>query len=629
MLKKISIISTLSVFFALKAQQTHKVTQGDTAYSIAKKYKMSFSDLAKLNSNVADGKLNIGDEIIISKKANSSAVVKNLDRSSTEIGYIVLQPKQTIYGITKQYKISEAELRKLNPDLESKMKIGNQIALPLDNIKKYGDGELIAERELPLKQPAIKIPSDLKAIENQQVDKNSYLVQAKDNYYKITRKYNITQEQLFAMNPGLEQKGLQVGDVIKVKGSATPTKSTNNVVKSADSSSDNYVTHVVKSDDTIFSIVNKYGVSLDELLKLNPELSSGLKTGMVLKIKKYDAQYVKKSGDALNVVMMLPFGFDSNDSKFRSLSTDFLLGAKLAIERNAKRGQKLSINVVDAGNEASFKNSLSQINKDNTDLIIGPLFKSNVEEVLHYVGDKKIPVVAPFANSEELYGYDNLIIVETNDGVYAERIADEVKKIYSDEKIYIVADTDKTYADSIKSTLEKSLKGAKVSIVASPSEIQLEKNMMTGKSAPVVAILASKNDNTGAAFTKKVMEISKEVSGNKAFSMYYHSSFEKNVDALSQANLVYIMDRKINTEGSFEKEILAEYQKKYCKAPSKYAVIGFDVVNDILTRENKSGEVFKQMAKTQTHLATKFEYVRAKKNGAYINTGYRVVRLVP
>ena len=89
------------------------------------------------------------------------------------------------------------------------------------------------------------------------------------------------------------------------------------------------------------------------------------------------------------------------------------------------------------------------------------------------------------------------------------------------------------------------------------------------------------------------------------------------------------MDRKINTEGSFEKEILGDYKEKYCKTPSKYAVIGFDVVNDILTRENKKGEVFKQIGKVQTQLATKFEYVRAKKNGAYINTGYRVVRLEP
>ena len=100
------------------------------------------------------------------------------------------------------------------------------------------------------------------------------------------------------------------------------------------------------------------------------------------------------------------------------------------------------------------------------------------------------------------------------------------------------------------------------------------------------------------------------------------------MDELSQANLVYLMDRKINTDGDFEKEILSDYRQKYCKTPSKYSVIGFDVVNDMLSRENKKGELFKQMNKVQTQLATKFEFEKTK-TGAYVNKGYRVVRLVP
>ena len=81
-------------------------------------------------------------------------------------------------------------------------------------------------------------------------------------------------------------------------------------------------------------------------------------------------------------------------------------------------------------------------------------------------------------------------------------------------------------------------------------------------------------------------------------------------------------------DGVFEKEILADYKEKYCKIPSKYAVIGFDVVNDMLTRENKKGEIFKQINKVQTQLATKFKFIQTKPNGAYQNTGYRVVRLI-
>ena len=644
MIKKFLIIAGLTAFAGLSAQKTHTVVKGDNPYNIAKRYGMTVDDLVKLNPNSKDGKVSIGDVLLISKSANNSAStpVKTDAKpaaSSGKLGKIILKPKQTIYGITKQYQISETDLRALNPDLDSNMKIGDQVNLPLANIQKYGDGQqevvAVTETAKPVSQP-----EPTKATATVAKDENSYQIEPKDNYYKLSRKFNLSQKELFALNPGLEQKGLQPGDLIKVKGIATasPTKAESNATVvsqttstptySTTSVADDYVTYTVQEGDTVFGLLNRFGITLDDLLSLNPNLSQGLKSGMVLKIKKLESAYVKKSGDALNVVIMLPFGFDSGDSKYRNLSLDFLAGAKLAIERNAKSGKLLDIKVIDAGNEKSFKNSLTQINQNNTDLIIGPFFKSSVLEVLDYVKNSKIPVVAPFANSEDLLVHQNLIVIETNDFIYADRIVKEVKEAFSDQKIYIVTDDDQSFAKYLETNLKKELKNANVILVKSASDIQPDQNMMTGKPAPVIAILANKSDAAGDAFANRMITLSKDVEGLKAFSMYYSPIFEKKIDELSQSNLVYLMDRKINTDGSFEKEILAEYQKKYCKTPSKYAVIGFDIVNDMLSRENKKGEIFKQMNKVQTQLATKFEFEKTK-TGAYVNKGYRVVRLIP
>ncbi len=550
MIKKLFILSGLLLFVSLFAQKTHTVEKGDTLFGISRKYNVSVDELLRWNPETKGGNIKIGDVLRIDGKDGSKP-----------LGYIILKPKETIYGISKQYRISEAELKALNPDLSNQMKAGSRVILPFESIKKYGNGERSQEIVTPKAQANIPISS---------------------NTYTTT--------------------GV---------------------------SSDDYVTYTVQSGDTTFGIVNKFGIALDELIQLNPELSSGLRPGIVLKIKKADPAYVKKSGDELNVAIMLPFGYDSNDNKYRNVSLDFLSGAKLAIERNARKGQKLNVKIIDAGNEATFKNSLTQINKDNTDLIIGPFFKSSVLEVLEYVKTSKIPIVAPFANSEDLYGYSNLIIMETNDQVYADRIIDEVKAVYSDQRIYIVADSDKSRANYIRSGLMKTLKAPQVIIVNSANEIQADTNMMTGQKAPVIAVLANNNDATGEAFANKMITLSQEVQGVKAFSMYYVPAFERNVDQLSAASLVYLMDRKINTEGRFENEILAAYRDKYCKTPSKYAVIGFDVVNDMLMRENTKGEIFKQISKPQTQLATKFEFSRVQRNGAYINTGYRIVRLLP
>ena len=633
MIKKGFIFSCFFAAALVSAQQKHKVIKGDNPYNIAKKYGMSLDELYSLNPKVKAGTFNIGDIVAVkgSAKAVANSTIAKTENSG-KIGKIVLKPKQTIYGITKQYHISEAELRKLNPELDSNMKIGSEIALPLANIQKYADSETTAfASAVPDVAPAEKAP-----VVSTSIDENSYLVQEKDNYYKIGRKFGISQKELFALNPGLEQKGLQPGNAIVVKGKNSqnaviveekkPSAGTVNTTNT--SFSNDYITYNVQSGDTVFGILNKFGVSLDELLTLNPDLMNGLKAGMVLKIKKLDAMYVKKTGDALNVVLMLPFGFDANDTKFRTMSADFLAGAKLAIERNAGKGMKLDVKVVDAGNETSFKNSLVQINPNNTDLIIGPFLKSNILEVLDFVKKDKIPVVAPFANAEDLYGFSNLIIVETNEQVYADKIVAEVKQAFSNQKIYIVADADKKNANYLKTNLEKELKNADVTIVSAASEIQLDKNMMTGQSAPVIAILANDQDKVGDAFGTKMIELGKEIQGVKAFSMFYAPIFEKRTDDLSAVNLVYLMDRKINNDGDFEKEILADFKQKYCKAPTKYNVIGFDVVNDMLTRENKKGEILKQMEKPQTQLATKFEFERIKNNGAFVNKGYRVVRLL-
>ncbi|QBO57459.1 amino acid ABC transporter substrate-binding protein [Chryseobacterium salivictor] len=645
MIKKFFILAGLTAIAGLSAQKTHTVVKGDTPYNIAKRYAMTVDDLVKLNPSSKDGKVSVGDILVINRSAATAvSTPQKAVSSAAKLGKIILKPKQTIYGITKQYQISETELRTLNPELDSHLKIGDEVTLPLANIQKFGDAQqgavAVAEPAKTVSQPDPEPEKTPAAVTVAANDENAYTVQPKDNYYKLSRKFNLNQKELFALNPGLEEKGLQPGDVIQVKGMGSSEQEKSEVQTTAVSQSasaptysttsvaDDYVTYTVQAGDTVFGILNKFGITLDDLLSLNPNLSQGLKSGMVLKIKKLDSAYVKKSGNALNVVIMLPFGFDSNDSKYRTLSLDFLAGAKLAIEQNTKSGKSLDVKIIDAGNEKSFINSLTQINRDNTDLIIGPFFKSNVLQVLDYVKSSKIPVVAPFANSEDLWSYQNLIIIETSDFVYADRIVKEVKDAFSDQKIYIVADADQTYAKYLETNLKKNLKNANIILVKSAADIQPDQNMMTGKPAPVIAILANKNDDAGDAFANRMIALSKEVDGLKSFSMYYSPMFEKKIDELSQSNLVYIMDRKIDTDGVFEKQILEAYKKKYCKTPSKYAVIGFDVVNDMLSRENKKGEIFKQMNKVQTQLATKFEFEKTK-NGAYVNKGYRVIRLIP
>ena len=622
-MKKIFLILFGIMFLSFSAQQKkHTVEAKETLYSIAKKYGVTVDEIIKQNPKSKDGKLDIGEVLIIPNNQKNSPKIegkKEEKKSNQKLGKIYLQPKQTIYSITKQYKITEAQLRKLNPDLDNHMKIGDAVVLPEENIKKYGD--------VSTQATVTNDKTDLPKNSVKETESGTYVVQSKDTYYGITRKFGISQKELFSMNEGLEQRGLQAGDVIIIKkGSNDVAKASQKETKSYELG--DYVTYKVQKGDTLLGILKKFNITYEQLSQLNDGVENGLNPGMELRIKKIENQFASKEKGAVNMVIMLPFGLDSNDNKYKNLALDFLAGAKMAAERSLKNGKKININVIDSESETAVKNSLEQINKSNTDIIIGPFFKSNVLEVSDHVRKEKIPVIAPFAHASDMYNQENLVLVETSVRTYTEKIIQEVKQVYSGQKIYIIGEKDNEEVAYLKEQFEKVLSKADVAVSASASGIELEENMMTGQKLPIIMVLATDKEDTGTAFSKKIIQLVGQSDGIKAFSMYYNSNFEKNIDELSKSNLVYLMDRKINVEGSFEKEVLEDFKKKYCKTPSKYNIIGFDVVNDALERQQAGGFI-KNIDKVQTQLATKFEYVRTKRNGAYANTGYRVVRLIP
>ena len=622
-MKKIFLILFGIMFLSFSAQQKkHTVEAKETLYSIAKKYGVSVDEIIKQNPKSKDGKLDIGEVLIIPNNQKNSPKIeekKEEKKSNQKLGKIYLQPKQTIYSITKQYKITEAQLRKLNPDLDNHMKIGDAVVLPEENIKKYGD--------ISAQATVTNDKTDLPKNSVKETESGTYVVQSKDTYYGITRKFGISQKELFSMNEGLEQRGLQAGDVIIIKkGSNDVAKVSQKETKSYELG--DYVTYKVQKGDTLLGILKKFNITYEQLSQLNDGVENGLNPGMELRIKKIENQFASKEKGAVNMVIMLPFGLDNNNNKYKNLALDFLAGAKMAAERSLKNGKKININVIDSESETAVKNSLEQINKSNTDIIIGPFFKSNVLEVSDHVRKEKIPVIAPFAHALDMYNQENLVLVETSVRTYTEKIIQEVKQVYSGQKIYIIGEKDNEEVAYLKEQFEKMLSKADVAVSTSASGIELEENMMTGQKLPIIMVLATDKEDTGTAFSKKIIQLVSQSDGIKAFSMYYNSNFEKNIDELSKSNLVYLMDRKINVEGSFEKEVLEDFKKKYCKTPSKYNIIGFDVVNDALERQ-QAGGFLKNIDKVQTQLATKFEYVRTKRNGAYANTGYRVVRLIP
>ncbi len=119
----------------------------------------------------------------------------------------------------------------------------------------------------------------------------------------IANAYGITSENLVLANPEIKT-GIHANQIIKipVESSILPHQQSN--VKQVetndnnfdlDQKTDDYIFHIVKEKETIFSIEKKYNISEDELIKSNPELKNGLKFQSTIKIPLHQTKTAEKT----------------------------------------------------------------------------------------------------------------------------------------------------------------------------------------------------------------------------------------------------------------------------------------------------------------------------------------------
>ena len=75
--------------------------------------------------------------------------------------------------------------------------------------------------------------------------------------------------------------------------------------------------------------------------------------------------------------------------------------------------------------------------------------------------------------------------------------------------------------------------------------------------------------------------------------------------------------------------MLKMYTKEYCHMPDKYAIAGFDVTYDILSRVDEKGNLSNSIMKVETkQVSNKYSFRRIKKNGAWVNQEARLIKLL-
>jgi len=165
---------------------------------------------------------------------------QNFDKHKVENG-------ETMSQIAQKYNVTPYDIYQLNPDAQSGLK-PNSILL------------------IPTKRNVTKINS--KVI--------THKVEPKETLFGIEKKYGVSDEDLKKANPDIEKVGLQIGQTLVIPSNTAP--------KTTVSTPEKVIYHEVLPKETKYSIAKKYGITIEELEKRNPEIIPSLNIGQKLVI---------------------------------------------------------------------------------------------------------------------------------------------------------------------------------------------------------------------------------------------------------------------------------------------------------------------------------------------------------
>ena len=113
------------------------------------------------------------------------------------------------------------------------------------------------------------------------VDYYVYTVEPSEGLYRISKKFNVLQADIYKANPSVNE-GLKAGQTLYI-----PVK--NQAKKTQPSTTRQVIEHQVVAKQTLYSISKMYGVEKEEIIRLNPEIENGIiKTGQILRIPVSD-----------------------------------------------------------------------------------------------------------------------------------------------------------------------------------------------------------------------------------------------------------------------------------------------------------------------------------------------------
>ncbi len=645
-----SLLFVFSCAFNVSAKQDkyvkHTVVQGETITLIAQKYKVTPFDIYKLNPDSQNG-IQLNSVLLIPPKQTQS-------KAHTNPTTHLVQPKETLYSVSRQYGVTVEALQAANGDLlKDGLKMGWTIKIPTSGgaqIDYKPQKEAVKETPKPLVKsvPKAETPKDNTVY---------HTIGPKETKYGISKKYGMTIQELERLNPVIVSDfpvGLKLvvsgnASVVTLKpvGSTEPIK--NKSKEATPNSGKKYLQeYAVKPKESIQSIAADFGITENELIQLNPELKKGIKLGMILRVplgqkanipKKEQGNLRKnlKSNARKQLALLLPFNISKleNDTvnsaqarlkkdKFLNLTLDFYSGALMAIDSAKVLGLNIDVKILDSQetkNTSNVANLVQQHNLAGMDAIIGPFYQANVEKLAELVEPTATPVISPLS-IEIGKKYSNLY----QSMPYLEQMRGAVFQFMKAKggNVIAVVDTKKGSVKQYFLEMQTNTKlvgfSAKGSFVADSLRVHLKKDKIN------YVLLASESTGMILATTNAMLAVQKEYQMQLVIMEPNETlDFEEiPLTRLTKLKLLYPSLSRPN-ETLEANQFDAKYKRLNKIIPNQYAIRGFDVTFDALLRLSQE-KTFEETILTDAseQIENKFDYTQNATYG-YSNNGIYIL----
>jgi len=332
----------------------------------------------------------------------------------------------TLWGLQNLYKVSAEIIIQHNPSVVDGLKVGQLIYIPVNGVA-------------PVKPNA---PSQAQP-GTHVVENVVHVVAGGETVYGISKKYNITPEQLLELNPEAKN-GLSVGQVLLISkgtpGASIPVGNTPSEVipepvrepSTVVIFKDSLVQHRVLKGETLYSISKRFMVPVETLMEVNKLKSQNIKEGdvLIIPLKKEnvgqvpyrpvpppatgvtinaparnDGEFQFQQKNQLRIAVLLPveYGKSTRSNGKTRAAIQFYAGVKMAIDTLGKMGLNAHVTLFDTRSDsATTVGVLEKMNESQWDLVIGPLFHTPAQLVANWAKQNRVPLLLPTPMSPAL-----------------------------------------------------------------------------------------------------------------------------------------------------------------------------------------------------------------------------------